>query len=198
MTEYRSAEEKAEFLWARVANPHRFNLNLDPVFHFHADPAPHESYRNMRPLVYGHSRSLFEPPGIYCSRPRPSTALFWAAIVSEFYMRIRIQLFTLMLLRIQFLKIMWIHADPDPKHWLWIRNPNFWFGLGCFPVPELDSAFLTKSSFPFMQLYTWKWSNRGRLVKSYRYLLCKSFLKFLLEITGCAGTLIFSHLFSWP
>ena len=48
----------------RVAIPHHINVDLDPAFHFNADPdtdpATHlKSYGNLRPLVYRTSSALF-------------------------------------------------------------------------------------------------------------------------------------------
>jgi|688.fasta_scaffold396478_1 hypothetical protein len=54
----------------RVADPHQFYADPDPAYHFNADrdtashfyadpdldPAPHQNYKNMRPLVCRSSR----------------------------------------------------------------------------------------------------------------------------------------------
>jgi hypothetical protein len=75
----------------RVADPHHLDADPDPALHFYADPdtdfnlntnpdpAPLQCDRNLRPLVYRPyilQSSIFEPPGLHCERPRPSTALF--------------------------------------------------------------------------------------------------------------------------
>jgi hypothetical protein len=60
-------------LGSRVADPHHFNAEPDPAFFFNAasdpdpafhlnadpDPAPHQSYQNLRPLVYRPSKASF-------------------------------------------------------------------------------------------------------------------------------------------
>jgi hypothetical protein len=52
------------------------NPDPDPTINFDADPDPtpasHQSGTNLRPLVYGPSTPSFEPPCLYCARPRPS------------------------------------------------------------------------------------------------------------------------------
>ncbi len=52
------------------------NPDPDPTINFDADPDPapasHQSGANLRPLVYGPSTPPFEPPCLYCARPRPS------------------------------------------------------------------------------------------------------------------------------
>jgi hypothetical protein len=86
----------------RVADPHDFNADPDPAFHFNADtdtytafhfdadpdhdPIPHLSDANLRPFIYGPSSAPFEPPGLHCACTRPSTALFWVSKASEFWL----------------------------------------------------------------------------------------------------------------
>jgi hypothetical protein len=56
-----------------------FNADPDPDFSFDADlypdTAPHQCDGNLRPLIYRLFKAHFEPPGLHCERPRPSTAL---------------------------------------------------------------------------------------------------------------------------
>ncbi len=51
----------------RVADPHLFNADPNPSFHFNADPdpAPQQSDGNLRFLVLRPSMLHFEPPGIH-------------------------------------------------------------------------------------------------------------------------------------
>jgi hypothetical protein len=56
-------------LKARVADPHRLNVNPKPAFHLHVDtdppfnadpdPARHESHANLQPLIYRLSMAQF-------------------------------------------------------------------------------------------------------------------------------------------
>ncbi len=68
----------------RVADPHHFNADPDSAFHSRADldPAPHQSYGNLRPLILDHPGLYFEP-ALWGSMAL-STALFWASKASEF------------------------------------------------------------------------------------------------------------------
>jgi hypothetical protein len=68
---------------ARVADPHHFNADPDPAFHLNADldpachfnadpdPAPHHRDGNLSHWSIGFH---FEPLGLHCEAPRPSTA----------------------------------------------------------------------------------------------------------------------------
>jgi hypothetical protein len=59
----REQGEDMVILESRVADPHPFNTDPDPFFHFIADldleSAPHQSDANLRPLVYRPSRASF-------------------------------------------------------------------------------------------------------------------------------------------
>ncbi len=77
---------------ARGADSHHFNADPDPAFHINADPDPDFAFTNADPdpaphqsdeecattgLWTLHSQGLhFEPPGLHCERPRPSTLFF--------------------------------------------------------------------------------------------------------------------------
>ncbi len=99
--------------------------DLDPTFHFNADPDPdpfpNQSLANLRLLVYKPSTAHVEPPRLHCERPRPFIAPFWFFSLNSTWiltlMRIQVQLFALMWIRIPIWlpKIMRIHMDSDPQ-----------------------------------------------------------------------------------
>ncbi len=78
-------------------------FNPDPTFPFDADPNPDPApIKVLQIYFFLHTdppRLHFEPPVLYCERPRPSMAWFWAFIALFFktLMRIPVCLFTLIL-----------------------------------------------------------------------------------------------------
>ncbi len=117
-----------------VADPHDLDEDPDPVFHFEVDP-DHNFYSDADPDPHPTFQFAADPdPGSYHSlftRFGPSNALQYndperfptfhfdaetdpdPAFTS---MGIRIQLSTLVRIRIQLLTMMQIHEDPDPQH----------------------------------------------------------------------------------
>jgi hypothetical protein len=62
-----------------ISDPHHFNADPDPAFHFNADPDPDPAFYFNAVLLIEvleeSSTAGFEPPSLHFVRPRPSTAL---------------------------------------------------------------------------------------------------------------------------
>ncbi len=124
-----------------------FNADPDPAFHFNADldPAPHQCDANLRPLGYRPCRpplSLHAPiTSLHFECPWPSMAPFSEPrkLLNLDLMRIRIQiqLFTLMWIRIQFPKIMRIRIRNPATEGIFLQNFSLLGpGLGTHEVRE--------------------------------------------------------------
>ncbi len=94
------------------------------------------------------TKSLYYPTGLYyweCPRTSMALFVFWA---SSFWilasMRILIQLFSTMQIRIQLPKFMRIHADPDPQPWFEPHSEQIWNCLSD-PAKSFEAEFWRKN-----------------------------------------------------
>ncbi len=93
-----------------------FNSYPDPAFHLHADPDPAPQHPVIR--ICNHWSTdppgvHFEPPGLHCERPLLHFEPL--QLLNLTTMRIRIQLFSLILIRIRISFQNLCEPDPQPR-----------------------------------------------------------------------------------
>ncbi len=190
------------FAWLFDADPAHFDPGLDPTLHFDTDldrdpaffnavPNPHQSDRicniglhtllSSRASIHGSNVSLVWLQDIVClygsivslhTHSSRLLNLIWLLTL----MWIRIRRLNLMRTRIRPLKMMPIHADPDPQHWvhLWPPASESWqqkewaSSITMFPLRKnhLKNFFyrnIRRLPFlPFMHINFLSFSNKSK------------------------------------